>query len=181
MSKIIIGLAGRKQVGKSTAAEYLVDCGFERHSFAAPLKNMVKSLLTDLGYGNRVDFLMDEGKEFLLPCVFKSPRWMMQTLGTEWGRTLIDPDLWIEVARRNISKSRCSVVFDDIRFENEAWLIRSMGGFVIHIDRESSQVDSHVSEAGINRANDDRVVVNAGSITDFLADINATVAGFIGS
>ena len=27
----------------------------------------------------------------------KTPRYLMQTLGTEWGRMMVDGDLWVEL------------------------------------------------------------------------------------
>lgn len=178
--RTIIGLAGRKQSGKTTAAEYLVKCGFVRQSFADPIKNMVSTLFKDLGHEERLSFLLNDGKEFLLPDICKSPRWMMQTLGTEWGRNLIDPDLWVEAARKKVLSTRDSVVFDDVRFENEATMIRNLGGLIIHIDRGDLVTDSHASEQGIRDHADDAFIDNDHSLTDFLIDVNCVVAGFVG-
>lgn len=50
-----------------------------------------------------------------------------------------------------------NVVFDDVRFENEAALIREYGGLIVHIHRPGlPTTDAHASEAGI--------VVQAGDV-----------------
>lgn len=53
---MIIGFAGRKQSGKSTAASALVQLGYAKHSFADPLRAMADSLLGGVRFdagGNR--------------------------------------------------------------------------------------------------------------------------------
>jgi hypothetical protein len=45
-------------------------------------------------------------KETPLPVIGKSPREIMQTLGTEWGRRLVNPDLWVCLAEREVEKLR---------------------------------------------------------------------------
>lgn len=177
MRKLLIGLAGPKQSGKTTAAQYLVKCGFDRHSFAAPIKNMMQSLLTDLGYGWQLEYMMNSGKENLLPVLNKSPRYLMQTLGTEWGRQMVDQEIWTNVARNKVNQSLNSIVFDDVRFEDEAAMIRSMGGHIIHVDRGCLVIDEHASEAGIVDNDADFFVDNDDTIADFLVEINCVVAG----
>ena len=46
---MIIGIAGKKRVGKSTAAGFLEDIGFHRFAFAEPLKFLIDMLLLDVG------------------------------------------------------------------------------------------------------------------------------------
>jgi hypothetical protein len=82
----------------------------------------------------------------------QTPRHAMQTLGTEWGRQCIAPDLWVALCRREIALCLAqgeSVVVDDVRFENEAAVIRALGGCVLSIDRAENADKSHVSEAGV--------------------------------
>lgn len=182
MSKTIIGLAGPKQSGKTSAALKLEKSGFVRHSFATPLKNMTRSLLMDFGYSfDQVDLYLNSCKELVLPEIGRTTRLLMQTLGTEWGRVQINNDLWVMAARKSLERCEDNlIVFDDVRFENEASMIRELGGLIIHIDRGDLVTDEHASEQGIADHPDDAFVDNDHTLDDFLLDVSIVVAGFMG-
>jgi hypothetical protein len=150
----IIGITGKARSGKDTLARILLEMtpGAQQMSFASPIREFVARLI-----GVTVDDLQDGPfKEAPLPELSgKSPRQMMQTLGTEWGRDLIDPDLWIKVARWELGTLEAIgvplVVFSDVRFDNEAAMIRSLGGAIVHLSRGAAgEISTHVSEAGIS-------------------------------
>lgn len=182
MNKTIIGLAGRKQSGKTSAAMHLEKSGFVRLSFAYPMRRMLSILLYDFGYSqDDIELMLTKGKEVPLLPFEQSPRHLLQTLGTEWGRNCIHPDLWVLVAKQKILSAEADyIVLDDVRFENEAAMIRELGGLIIHIDRGGLMTDSHASEHGIDDHEADAFVDNDHSLTDFLLDVHAVVAGHIG-
>ena len=166
---MIIGFAGKKQSGKTQAAAFLVERGFVRYSFAQPLKEMAWLLLRRLGLSDdEMDAVFDD-KEGLVYPIETSMRHVLQTLGTEWGREQINPGLWLMCAETFFEQhAGLDVVVDDLRFENEATLIRRLGGLVVHIDRETGLTDGHVSEAGLGwRPSYDAVIVNNGSLSAF--------------
>lgn len=153
----IIGITGPARSGKDTLASALLDetVTGERMSFASPIRGFVAGLL-----GVTVGELEDGPIKEAPQAEFggKSPRQMMQTLGTEWGRTLVDEDLWINVARRKLLRYTAMhrslrpelVVFSDVRFENEAAMLRNLGGVIVHVHRPgAATVHAHVSEAGV--------------------------------
>jgi len=124
----------------------LEEKGFTRTRFAGPLKDMIRSLgLTD----REIDGDLKEEPCALLGGV--TPRRAMQTLGTEWGRDLIHPEIWTviwqERVRRLLAEGKW-VVVDDCRFPNEAVAIKALGGFVIRIRTSvsDSPVSGHISE-----------------------------------
>ena len=84
----------------------------------------------------------------------RSPRYLAQTLGTEWGRQMVHPDIWLMLMVRNwreVARSACPrMVITDIRFDNEARLVRDLGGTVWKVVREANPVENHVSEIGIS-------------------------------
>jgi hypothetical protein len=172
MNTILIGITGRMESGKSSAASALVDRGdFQVVSFAMPLKEMAATLLmSGFGYSRLVVDYHLGNKNKALPYVGVTMRHLLQTLGTDWGRNMIGPDLWVRSARErvvNLHKTT-HVVVDDVRFEDEAAMIREAGGLVIHLRRER-RLDyglSHVSEAGISVGAKDVVIDNNGSIED---------------
>jgi hypothetical protein len=164
----IIGITGRARSGKDTLADMIVEASGHgiRLSFAEPIREFVARVT-----GLSVESLTDgPAKETPLPEFGnKSPRQMMQTLGTEWGREMIDQNLWITAAHKRIEKfGRLNervrphvVVFSDVRFENEAALIRDMGGLVVHVTRPGAiAVNEHVSEAGVSAHPADILVQN---------------------
>lgn len=54
------------------------------------------------------------------------------------------------LARYQLSACQNDVVIEDVRFENEAALIRELGGVVVHILRPGMAADdTHASEAGV--------------------------------
>lgn len=159
---MIIGFSGPAGAGKSTAAEVLVQRhGFTRLRFAAPLKNMLRAILPGDDINEWIEGALKETVHPLLGC---TPRHAMQTLGTEWGRQCIGPDLWVNLARENILHCPGDVVFDDVRFKNEVDLIHEFGGIVIEIrPKFITHKMNHISEAGVEA---DKWVYNDGSIED---------------
>jgi hypothetical protein len=144
---MIIGISGYAGSGKSTAAAALVDIGWSRRKFAAPLKNMIRSLLIDQGASAAMCERMVEGDLKEVPSQMlggQTPRHAMQALGTEWGRMRLSDSLWVDAALRTVSGP---TVFDDVRFGNEANAIRALGGIIVRIDRPGvGPVNGHESE-----------------------------------
>ena len=166
---MIIGIAGHRGSGKSAAAKILVERGFVRQRFAQPLKDMLKAAgLTD----EHVDGSLKE-----VPCELlggRTPRHAMQTLGTEWGRDLLHPDLWIFLWRARATQSPL-VVVDDVRFHNEVAAIRDLGGVIWRVERPGCGGDGHVSEAYVAQLEVDRRICNDGSLADLRARVNAAL------
>lgn len=170
----LIGITGRAGVGKSTAAKYLVqDKGFICVPFAAPLKKMLRSIgLTDRETDGD---LKEQPCDILLG---QTPRKALQYLGTEWGRELIHPELWIELWRREAQRLLAAghgVVADDCRFPNEAAILRKLGGKIIGIRNDEAldpDVAAHASES--HNIEPDAKILNAKVSFD---DLHARVDG----
>lgn len=148
---MLIGLAGNAGVGKDTAAGYLRAVhGFRQIAFADPIRAMLLAALPSL---EPKDFEHSR-KEEILPGIDKSPRQLMQLLGTEWGRTLVHPDIWVQLAEDKVRSEHVNLgralVISDVRAENEAAMIRKYRGVVVHLHRKAAaRVSPHSSEAGI--------------------------------
>src|SRR4051794_5754215 len=95
---MMIGLAGAAGAGKSTAAGYLAErYGYARVRVSGPLKAMVRGFLASTGVPADEIERMIEGDRKEVPApelAGCTPRRVMQTLGAEWDRDLIAPDLW---------------------------------------------------------------------------------------
>lgn len=154
---MIVGIAGKKRVGKDTIAREFIKRGFQHDSFAGPIRRFVADLI---GYE-----ITDENKEapiYWAPHL--TPRLLMQTVGTEWGRAM-DPNLWV-LSFLNRPNAGRNVVVPDVRFENEASAVRMAGGLMIHVQRNIVHDDKHASEAGVGVRFDlgDMLITNNGSL-----------------
>lgn len=158
----LIGIAGPARAGKDTLASYLLDNlsnDWSRSSFADPLKEMLRAIGVDCS---------DENKPLINSDYGVTPRHMMQTLGTEWGRHMIDGDIWVKAFAR-LNAGKC-VIVPDVRFENEADLVREHG-VLIHLVGRGGIEGSHVSENAIEFKAGDIVIDNSRD----LAWLNAQV------
>lgn len=177
---IIVGLCGAAGAGKDTVAEILRDThDFAAESFAAPLYAAVAAMT-----GIPVDRLRDRAfKEQPIAWLgAASPRRLLQTLGTEWGRGMIADHIWITLAERRVAEiagqGGRAVVFSDVRFPNEATSIRSMGGLVWEVRRDGasclhSDAAGHASEQGLPRNLIDGVIHNNAGIADLQAAVDS--------
>jgi hypothetical protein len=151
----LIGISGAAGSGKSTMANQMVTWhGYTRLRFADPIKRMTMVLLVETGASHSAAVEMVDGmcKNDAIPQLGgKTPRDLMQTLGTEWGRELISPDIWLSVMRCQLDAHRDKmVVIDDVRFENEARMIRERGGKVIGVVGRGGLPSHHASENGVS-------------------------------
>lgn len=158
---MIIGITGHLGSGKTEVAGILIEHGFVRQRFAQPLKDMLRAV------GIGADYLDGALKEEPCPLLGgASARHAMQTLGTEWGRNLIHPDLWILIWRARVKE--CSlVVVDDVRFPNEAEAILSLGGAIWRVSRPGCDGNGHISESYVDRLSVSQEILNNGT-TDWL-------------
>ena len=161
---MIIGLTGKKRSGKDTAAQALVARGYTQLSFAGPLKAMIRALLAWADYTpTHIDRMVDGDLKEHVALEDKTARYLMQSLGTEWGREHVSPGIWVNLC---IDKAlRCqNAVISDVRFSNEAEAIRKAGGKIVRISRPGCELnDSHASEQ-VDKIEPDFVIPNDGSI-----------------
>jgi hypothetical protein len=151
MLKLIGLYSSAAQSGKSTVANYLRSRdGYDVVPFAQTLKEMALPMLIAMGYSEyQAHHLLTENKEFVLP-IGVSVRHLLRTLGTEWGRSCIHPEVWLYCWRERIKYSSY-VIVDDVRFPNEANLVKELGGTIVRIVRPGVQVDTtHSSEGGLD-------------------------------
>ena len=154
----LIAFTGPMGAGKSTAADAFPDA--IHVSFAEPIRRMLIAL------GVPEQNLRDPSlKNAALPQFGgTSARYMMQSLGTEWGRKLIGDTLWIDTASRLIEQhlKTHDVVIDDCRFDNEADAVHALGGVLIDVMRLGYGASaSHASEHGIAAAKLDYCILNS--------------------
>jgi hypothetical protein len=139
---MLIGICGFINSGKGTVADVLVQKhDFTKLSFADTVKDSTaaifgwpRPLLEGDTEESRVfretkDEWWSEkfGYDFL-------PRLALQLMGTEAGRNVFHPDIWIHSLERKMTMYS-NVVIADVRFPNEIDFIHSKGGFLVRVKR----------------------------------------------
>lgn len=176
MRPLLIGLNGRARVGKDAAGGFLNRRhGLELYSFARPIKAAVE-VMFDLPSS----IWHDDRKEQVIDWLGKSPRQLVQTLGTEWGRHMVRADVWTIAMRHRWALVKqmgaAGMCVTDVRFADEAEALRRMGGCVVRIIRPGVEsVAAHVSEAGIPDELVDFTVWNGGTLLDLERAMDAIV------
>ncbi len=162
---MLIAFSGLPRAGKDTAADWLEMHGYKRRKFAEPLKRAAAVLL------NREFWEMDGQQGFdrdaILPEWGFSTRDFLQRFGTEVMRQNFGQDFWLKHMTMRLAGLERAVI-TDCRFENEAALVRSLGGIVVGIDRPGLVPSGHASDAGVIV---DCVVTNDGTLPQFAEKI----------
>ena len=139
---MIIGVVGFIGSGKGTVADILVNKkDFTKISFADSVKDATAAIF---GWPRGLlEGDTDESREFRekkdewwseKTGKHITPRNMLQLMGTEAGRDVIHPDVWVLSVERKIGMYK-NVVIPDVRFPNEMNFIQSLGGFVVRVKR----------------------------------------------
>lgn len=172
------------QSGKSETAKILSELGYIIHPFARPLKEVATrfiQVVTGMSESAAKKYVYEK-KEDQIPGMAKgmTARKVMQLMGTDFARNLIDEEIWVNAWSREVDtfgRMFC-VVADDMRFPNEAGMIRSMGGKLWRITRQSAKIagkTNHQSEGALDHFDFDAEILNDGSIQELRATIIATL------
>ncbi len=206
---MIVGISGLAGSGKDTLADFLVrDHNFVKISFADPMKRFCREIFEfsaeqlwgpsekrnamDARYPRTV---VDKDLGATTH-TFLTPRFALQTLGTEFGRTCFE-SIWVDYALRlarmldgkegvsydaengtfRCSRPRISgVVIPDCRFGNEIDAVAAAGGKTVRVLRPGSGLAGaaglHPSEKEQAEIPDERfsaVIENTGTLERFRA------------
>lgn len=215
---MIIGFAGRKQVGKSTIAkmwqylssynvpEYIDEnviedfklfclrpetSNWKLKAFARAIKKMVSEMtgcdILDLDYGEFKNTYVSKDSK-------TTYRQLLQIIGTDIGRNLIDPNIWVNILMKeydndmqamapieayeymfghaNIGEYAPKWLITDVRFPNEIKAIKDRQGIVIKVLRDIDK-DDHESEEALNNYHDyDYVIRNFGDLKELMVSVS---------
>jgi hypothetical protein len=194
----LLGFGGLLESGKDAIADYLVaDHGFTKVNMSDPIDRclyavnpIVRVGIYEHGYfgnlwrallGKKREVAVTRYREFRDSLGFteakKIPeiRALLQRLGVEMGRDIIDPNIWVNIARRTITEHReagTPVVISGIRFESEQDLVKELGGDLVwvnrpgHVSAASASTGGHSSEVKFDGFAQDIVVENDGTLAD---------------
>lgn len=158
----IIAFAGRKQSGKTTCAEAIIqhvnqispNATIKLYNFADPLKQDL--CINILGLTHNQCYGTDEEKNQPTDLVWNkqrlSAREVMQFVGTDIFRKM-KPNVWADATITKIKiEDHNYAVIADCRFPNEVEAIKNAGGTVIKLTRNPHNSD-HISETALDPAN----------------------------
>ena len=188
----LVGLIGKKRVGKDTFAAVLVEeFGFARVAFADPLKEMALTIDPIIANGLRGSVPVHmrlstavalDGWESVKD-TYPEVRRFLQRLGD--GVRQFDEDFWVGAGMKAAAGKRIQrpdfhnelgrgeghwlpgqpVVITDVRYPNEADAIRDAGGILVRIVRPGvDDGDTHASETALDDYAVDDIVENRGSV-----------------
>lgn len=174
----LVAFTGKKGSGKSTAAQYLLGRGYEEIKFADPLKNMLRAMYATAGVTPEDVERRIEGDLKEAPDVWlggKSPRYAMQTLGTEWRRMLYQ-DMWADMFYSR-AVGGTFLVCSDYRFPEETPVLKELGCVIVRVTRGEAENsgDTHVSESHFDTLSFDYSIPNNGSKQDLYNKVEITL------
>jgi hypothetical protein len=173
---MIIGIGHKKRRGKDSAANRLVDKHrFIRVSWADSLKDAARIIFhfdNEQLFGSKKE-VVDNRWGF-------TPRWALQTFGTEACRDIIDDNIWIKSAWLRIediqrTNPKANFVIPDVRFQNEAEFLLEKGAQLWKIDRDIPPDDfsQHFSETALDDFSGwTGVINNNGSLQDLYTKVD---------
>jgi len=127
-----------------------VDEVYENKKFAGILKDITCKLI-----GCNVSQLEDrEFKEAELGEEWNglTPRKILQLLGTEAGRQIIHPNIWVNALFADY-RSDDNWIITDVRFPNESKAIKDRGGIMIRVNRLTEEEKNSAYKARAGRPN----------------------------
>ena len=133
--------------------------GVRRISIADPIKKALGTLLELVGYTEdqrtRLLYGSSEDRETTVPELGgRTVRYLLRTLGTEWGRDLITPTVWSDITEKRaavLMEQGWSLVVDDVRMPEELAALYRLGGtcYELHWPQVVSTGQQHASDGAL--------------------------------
>ena len=195
---MIIGICGLIGSGKDTVADILVqENNFKKLSFADKLKDGVSAVFgwtrvmlegnteKSRAWREQEDtFWSNETGRTI------TPRLVLQEFGTDCMRNGFYDGIWVSLVKQEIQQNpNKNYVIPDVRFENEANMLKSIGGdvwrirrgpdpvwFRMYVDLQVEPTDVHKSEWAWANIAFDNVLDNSGSLLELRSRVKGHLA-----
>ena len=185
----LIGIAGKKNSGKDTVANYIEEKGhylsFLTHHLLPismyHLADPLKCAAMEAFKLTKHEVYDETAKEKVHQYWGLTPRKILQLLGTEGFRNIFGEDFWLRRAdlelRTNPLYQDCLTLVPDIRFENECDWIRDHNGLVVHVFRRSQDKpkDTHASEQELKVRGMDWVIDSPDGVDNLKQETNSLI------
>ena len=171
-NQVIIGFGYRAKSGKDTAGLHLVaNYQFTRIANADALKEVVSIITGEDAH--------DPEFKALPTCLGVSGGSALQIIGVALRDKF--PDIWIKASGlEQTAKYVERIVVTDVRFQNEADAVKSLGGILVRINRPGYAGDTHTSETSGDHIKWDHVIDNVGTLAEFEDKIDALIRPLLG-
>lgn len=175
----IIGITGNANSGKDTTADYILSLNqsFKKIAFADPLKNMVIQYL----FLTKDDVFTTQGKNRFNEYWGMTNRQILQKVGTDAMRKGFCYDIWVKITQKILLNNKNqNFIISDVRFLNEAEMIKRNGGIIVRIKRNYHIVQcNHQSENPIDSNIVDYEIENYGDLQQLYKNIQNVLGEYI--
>lgn len=165
-----IAISGKIGSGKDTVSDMFVNISnnqFIKTAFAKKVKQIV-SILAGVEYDLT---LSQEGKNSYIDIFNCTLGELLQKIGTDVMRDNFDKDVWIKALLADIDNNK-NYIISDLRFKNEANILKQHGFILIRVNRINNTVDTirnreHESETNLDDYTDfDYIIENNSTLED---------------
>lgn len=194
----LVGIGGLLGSGKDEVSDRLVDnYGWVKMGMSDPLNDALLTLNPIVSATTEGDPFDPDAPKALTVTTYQTlfdsvgytvakqtpeVRRLLQALGTEVGRDMIDQNVWVDIAakraRAHMAEGK-NVIITGIRFPNEVEMITREGGKLWWVDRPenpNTPVDgnaAHASENSVGEDDFDMTISNDGTLDELYFIIDA--------
>ena len=177
----LIGFSGRRGSGKDTIARLLQQLQPERKWHIRSVGEPIKAVCAALAGEGTAPYFSQAGKAELLPTFGRTRGEMLQQVGLALRHW--EPAIWVQAFFSQLPTDQHTLI-PDVRFPNEADLIRSRGGLMVRVEGDplhqrgdGTRDDAHPSETGLDDyPHFDAVLHNTGSLPDLERQVRELLA-----
>ena len=169
---MIIGLSGYARSGKDTVAGMLIGLHkYDNRAFADGVRQFLTQINPVLEDGHRLNEIVGQfGWEYAKART--EVRRLLQVVGLE-VRNFFGENCWVDRAMIGVSSSQ-KIVFTDVRFPNEAEMIKALGGEIWRIQRPGiAPINNHPSESAMDDWQFDKMILNSSGVEGLKQQIAA--------
>lgn len=128
-----------------------------------------------------------------------TPRKLLQLMGTECGREILHPNIWVNALFSNYIKEPhtgsttkwegSKWIITDMRFPNELKAVKDRQGIIIRVNRNTesiigkslNNINTHPSETALDNAEFDHTIDNNGTLDELVTKVRNFMEIFYGS